>query len=153
MSTTPSPESADRFQVRPTSDSHFGWIRTRLSVERTMMAWIRTSVSLIGFGFTIVQFFQKLNDMAGVLPARRPEAPRYLGLMLIGAGLVSLLISCYQYRRIIRYLWGGSFRVLAGETDTADMPPVMQQSAVMAVAIAVFCIGLYAFGAVLLRFV
>jgi putative membrane protein len=42
--------SAGRFEVRVTSDSHFGWIRTRLSVERTMMSWIRTAVALIGTG-------------------------------------------------------------------------------------------------------
>ncbi|MGB0437426.1 MAG: DUF202 domain-containing protein, partial [Mycobacterium sp.] len=27
--------------------------RTRLAAERTLMAWIRTSTSLIAFGFTI----------------------------------------------------------------------------------------------------
>ena len=37
--------------------SHFAWLRTRASVERTLMSWIRTAVSLIGFGFAIVQFF------------------------------------------------------------------------------------------------
>ena len=56
----------DRFEVHMTSDSHFGWVRTRLAVERTMMSWIRTSVSMIGFGFTIlsailsVQQYRKL---------------------------------------------------------------------------------------------
>jgi putative membrane protein len=31
--------STGRFEVRATADTHFGWIRTRLSVERTMMSW------------------------------------------------------------------------------------------------------------------
>src|SRR5439155_17492757 len=61
--------SAGRFEVRVTSDSHFSWIRTRLSLERTMMSWIRTAVSLIGFGFAIVQFFERLQQMPGVRPA------------------------------------------------------------------------------------
>ncbi len=87
-----------RFEVRPTSDSHFGWIRTRLSLERTLMSWVRTSVALIGFGFTIVQFFEHLHA-EGVAPALRPQAPRYLGLALIAAGVVALLISVWQYRR------------------------------------------------------
>jgi uncharacterized membrane protein YidH (DUF202 family) len=34
--------------VRVTSDSHFGRIRTRLALERTLMAWVRTRVALIG---------------------------------------------------------------------------------------------------------
>ena len=63
---------ADRFEVRVTADSHFGWIRTRLSLERTMMSWVRTAVSLIGFGFAIVQFFERLQQM----PGARPLIPR-----------------------------------------------------------------------------
>jgi hypothetical protein len=31
-------QATDRFQVRATSDSHFGWIRTRLALERTLMS-------------------------------------------------------------------------------------------------------------------
>jgi putative membrane protein len=46
-----------RFEVRVTADSHFAWVRTRLSLERTMMSWLRTAVALIGFGFAIVQYF------------------------------------------------------------------------------------------------
>ena len=70
----------DRFEVRVTADTHFGWLRTRLSVERTLMSYLRTAVSLIGFGFTIVQFFERLPDLPGSKPAYFPEAPYYLGL-------------------------------------------------------------------------
>ena len=38
-------DNAARFEVRATADSHFGWIRTRLSVERTMMSWQRTATT------------------------------------------------------------------------------------------------------------
>jgi putative membrane protein len=31
---------AGRFEVRVTADSHFAWLRTRLALERTMMAWL-----------------------------------------------------------------------------------------------------------------
>jgi hypothetical protein len=31
---------AGRFEVRVTADSHFAWLRTRLSVERTLMSWV-----------------------------------------------------------------------------------------------------------------
>jgi uncharacterized membrane protein YidH (DUF202 family) len=78
-----------RFEVRVTADSHFGWIRTRLSVERTMMSWIRTAVSLIGFGFAIVQFFERLQQMPGITPASFPRAPQYLGLALISCGVLA----------------------------------------------------------------
>src|SRR5262245_9098946 len=91
-----------RFEVRVTSDSHFSWIRTRLSLERTLMSWVRTATALIGFGFTIVQFFERMHNMEGVQPALRPEAPRYLGLALIFSGIVALIISCWQYHYVER---------------------------------------------------
>ena len=70
-----SQSGAGRFEVRVTADTHFGWLRTRLSVERTMMSWVRTAVSLIGFGFAIVQFFERLQQMPGISPAAFPKAP------------------------------------------------------------------------------
>jgi putative membrane protein len=145
-------EPHGRFEVRVTSDSHFGWIRTRLAIERTLMSWMRTSVSLIGFGFTIVQFFQRLNGTEGVVPALRPEAPRQLGLALIGCGVLGLLISLAQYRRIVKYLWSEQFKVLAG-MESKDMAPIIAQSPVMAIVIAMIFIGVFAFGAVLMRLV
>jgi putative membrane protein len=80
MADAHSAPSAGRFEVRVTADSHFSWIRTRLSLERTMMSWIRTAVSLIGFGFAIVQFFKRLQQMPGGRNAVYPNArfPRRL---------------------------------------------------------------------------
>jgi inner membrane protein YidH len=134
-----------RFEVRPTSDSHFGWIRTRLSVERTLMSWVRTAVALIGFGFTIVQFFERLHEMAGTAPGLRPEAPRYLGLALIAAGVLALLISVWQYRSVVHYLWSKEYEPIAGFGDVVRMTPLY------AVVIALIFIGLFAFGAVFIR--
>src|SRR5215813_8842214 len=57
--------STGRFEVRVTADSHFSWVRTRLSVERTMMSWQRTAVALIGFGFAIVQYLEHLGQASG----------------------------------------------------------------------------------------
>ena len=64
--------NAGRFAVRVTVDSHFAWLRTRASVERTLMSWIRTAVSLIGFGFTIVEFFRRMEELPGTQP--RPSS-------------------------------------------------------------------------------
>jgi putative membrane protein len=139
--------AAGRFDVRITADSHFAWLRTRASLERTMLSWIRTAVSLIGFGFTIVQFFQRLQELPGVLPAMRPAAPRYLGLALIFCGVIALLVSIWQYHWTIRYLWSGSFAPLAGMTKEGFQTPIM------AVAVLLVLIGTFAFAAVLMRFV
>jgi len=132
-------------EVRTTSDSHFAWIRTRLSLERTMMSWVRTAVALIGFGFTIVQFFERLHSMESARPALRPEAPRYLGLALIAAGVLALLISIWQYRAVVRYLLSREFEPIAGIQE------VVRHTPLYAVSIAMIFIGLFAFGAVFLR--
>jgi putative membrane protein len=147
MTDTPAASGADRFEVRVTADSHFGWLRTRFSIERTMMAFQRTAVSLIGFGFAIFQFFERLQQMPGAKPATLPDAPRYLGLALIGCGVVALLISIWEYQWTIRYIWSGSFASLAGMTKEGLNTPVL------AVSILLTGVGLFAFFAVALRVV
>jgi putative membrane protein len=145
MSDPRSAPGAARFEVRVTADSHFAWVRTRLSVERTMMSWLRTAVALIGFGFAIVQYFNHLQEIPGARPAYLPTAPEYLGLALISCGILALVISLWQYFWTVRYLWGGSFSPIAGLTKEG------MQSPVIAVAILLIGIGIFAFFAVLFR--
>jgi putative membrane protein len=139
----------ERFDVRVTADSHFGWLRTRLSLERTMMAWIRTAVSLIGFGFAIVQFFERLQQMTDVRAANYPKAPQYLGLALIASGVLALIISIWQYRWTVHYMWGAPFTSIAGMRTGATTEQM--RSPIVGVAVLLTCIGLFAFFAVLLR--
>ena len=110
-----------------------------------MMAWLRTAVALIGFGFAIVEFFARFEQMSGTRPARLPTAPHYLGLALILCGILALLISIRQYRWGLRYLWGEPFTPVAGAADEGVNTPVI------AVAALLVLIGLFAFAAVLLR--
>jgi putative membrane protein len=144
---SPVAPSVDRFAVRLTADSHFSWLRTRLSLERTMMSWVRTAVSLIGFGFAIVQFFERFEQLPGATSARFPEAPKYLGLALIFCGVLALVVSIWEYRWTLRYLWGGSFTPLAGVTKEGLQTPIV------AIAVLLTLIGMFAFFAVLLRLV
>ena len=145
MARVPIAPEAARFEVRPTADTHWGWLRTRLSVERTMMSWLRPAVSLIGFGFAIVQFFERLGGMEGIEPAMRPQAPRYLGLALIAAGVLSLLISVWQSHTVIHYLRSGEFKAISGLGERPMHTPLY------VVSIALIFIGLFAFVAVLTR--
>jgi putative membrane protein len=145
MSNPSTETNQDRFQVKATAESHFAWLRTRLSVERTLMSWVRTGISLIGFGFTIVQFFDRVQDLPGVASARFPDAPRYLGLMLILCGIIALVVSVWEYQWTLRYLRGGSFSVIAGVTKEAKQTPLF------AVVIALIFVGIFAFLSVLVR--
>jgi putative membrane protein len=145
MADTRTVPGAGRFEVRATADSHFSWVRTRLSLERTMMSWLRTAVALIGFGFAIVQYLEHLEETPGARAAYLPHAPRYLGLALIACGILALVISIWQYFWTVRYMWGEPYTPLAGLTKEG------KQSPVIAVAIVLILIGLFAFFAVLLR--
>lgn len=136
--------SAGRFEVRTTADSHFGWIRTRLSVERTMMAWLRTATALIGFGFAIVQFFERLQSHEARSPYL-PNAPIYLGMALIACGVLALLVAIWEYRAVVRYLWSEPFGPIAGMAKEPANTPVL------AIGVLLIVIGLFAFFAVLLR--
>jgi putative membrane protein len=138
---------AARFDARVTANSHMAWVRTRLSLERTMMSWLRTAVSLIGFGFAIVQFFERLQQTPGARPAYLPGTPRYLGLSLISCGVLALLVSLWQYLWTVRYLWGETFAPIAGMTREGLHSPVVAVSGLLVL------IGLFAFLAVLLRLV
>jgi putative membrane protein len=71
--------------------------RTRLSADRTLMATIRTSLSLIGFGFTISRFFEELRK-AGTLKTAA-GAPHTFGLGLVVLGVCLLVVGIvYQVR-------------------------------------------------------
>src|SRR5271167_4034601 len=145
MADSPTAASAGRFEVRATAADHFAWVRTRLSIERTMMAWLRTATALIGFGFAIVQYLEHLQQIPGARPAYLPTSPEYLGLALISCGILALVISIWQYWWTVRYMWGEPFAPLVGLTKEG------MQSPVLAVAILLIFIGLFAFGAVLWR--
>jgi putative membrane protein len=136
---------AARFDVRATSESHFSWLRTRLSLERTLMSWVRTGTALIGFGFTIVTFFNQLLSMTDARPAVHPELSRHLGSSLIFSGVVALLIASWQYERMIRYLWDDEFEAIRGIDGHHRRTPLL------AVAILLAFIGLCALVAVNVR--
>jgi putative membrane protein len=60
--------------------------RTRLAHERTMMAWIRTSASMISFGFGIYKFFDYFKGDRPV--TQGIVTPRRFAIFLIATGLI-----------------------------------------------------------------
>jgi putative membrane protein len=137
--------SESDFKVEPTVGNHFAWMRTQMALQRTLMAATRTAVSLIGFGFTVAQFFEKLVVKAPVGGRLRPETPRNLGLALIAAGVVSLVIFTVQYQAATRYLSSGDYSSIAARTKL----PMNMSSYI--VAITVILIGVAAFVSVFAR--
>jgi putative membrane protein len=139
---TESESGPGRFDVTPTAESHFSWLRTRMSVERTLMSWVRTSIALIGFGFTIYQVLRSLSADAKIPPS---PSPRYLGLALIGTGIIGLVIGLIEYHSTVRYLWTKEFKSISGIGPSPGRTPLV------AVVYLLILIGIWAFGAVYLR--
>ena len=55
---------------------------------------VRTSVSMIGFGFTIYNFYRGfLEDLA----SGRQDAARNLGLALVAAGTLAMIVAIWNY--------------------------------------------------------
>ena len=81
-----------------------GYQRTRLAADRTLMAWIRTSVSMISFGFTIYKFFMYLRQSNIISGQLSLHGPRNLGLMLVGLGTLLLGIAIVEYLLYQRWL-------------------------------------------------
>jgi putative membrane protein len=77
--------------------------RTRMASERTLMAWVRTALSMISFGFTIYKFLQVLQEQS-TLPVIRPQAPRDVGLALTGIGTFAVIIACIQHWKYVKKL-------------------------------------------------
>ena len=125
--------------------NYFSWLRTLLATERTLKAETRTSVSLIAFGFTIVQFFEKLRAMSTPGHPVRAETPRDLGITLIALGVGSALISLWQYRRLVNRLWSTDLSAFTGEEKRPQWTPT-------AIVLSAIClIGIFALVAVLMH--
>jgi putative membrane protein len=75
--------------------------RTRLAAERTLMAWLRTALSMITFGFTIYKFLQAIQAQ-GTVPGMHPHSARIMGLALVGIGTFALLFAIVQHWKYIR---------------------------------------------------
>jgi putative membrane protein len=79
--------------------------RVLFAAERTLLAWQRSSLALMGFGFVIERFSLFLSALR-----REPENPGHhlfsllvgVALILIGAGVA--LASGISYRRFVRTL-------------------------------------------------
>jgi putative membrane protein len=79
-------------------------LRLHQANERTMLAWIRTGIALMAFGFAIARFAVFLRQIAGVREVT-VLAPRELGSAWVGAALVALgmlanFLATIRYGRI-----------------------------------------------------
>ena len=113
--------------------------RTREAADRTLMAWIRTCLSLIGFGFGIAKFRDVLVE-AGLHHGRESvHSTLIFGLSFITLGVFGLLAAVVQHWRILQHIKLGNFQY------TGFRPLVM------IAAIILLLIGVFAFISILAK--
>lgn len=79
--------------------------RVLFAAERTLLAWNRTSLGLIAFGFVIERSGFLLNVLGRESEKFSTYGPTFiLGLMFIMIGALSAGVSAYQFSRVLSTL-------------------------------------------------
>ncbi|MFN8619765.1 MAG: DUF202 domain-containing protein [Chloroflexota bacterium] len=93
-------------------------VRDHLANERTLLAWQRTALALVGLGFVVDRFaFDGVTERAAMGTA--------LGLALIVAGAITAVVGVWRFRTVERQI------------DAADYRPAILAHLVFAIAIVV----------------
>lgn len=113
--------------------------RTREAADRTLNAWIRTSVSLIGFGFAIAKCYEYVETGYQGWTGKILDplhTPLFLGGAFIILGLLGTSAAVVQYGRILDRIRSGRFTYM----EPRRLPQIM--------AISVLLMGLFGLVAV-----
>jgi putative membrane protein len=116
-------ERTTQSQLASDIQTRFAWLRTRMALQTTLAAWVRTATSLIGFGFAIVQFLDHFGRLESGGAPKAPHLARIVGLVLISAGSLTTAIATWEYRTAVKYLEGDNFRGVAGIPTLLREPP------------------------------
>ena len=117
------------FGKQPYSPERDAEIREHLANERTLLAWVRTGVSLLSVGFVI--------ERAGALAAGAmasggqdmASASEVFGLALIALGCLTLVMGSVQFFRNRRMITNGVF-----DTNATPYMAIVAGSLLLAVA-------------------
>jgi uncharacterized protein (DUF302 family)/uncharacterized membrane protein YidH (DUF202 family) len=78
-----------------------------LAAERTLLAWIRTGLALMGFGFVVARFglfLQQLQAMQRALAAQSYGLSLWFGTALIAVGVIVNVFAGWHHLRLVREL-------------------------------------------------
>jgi putative membrane protein len=83
--------------------------------ERTFLAWLRTSIALIGFGFAIARFGLFLGQLNIALSKQEPTVHPFfnsenLGLSLVVFGIVSIALAAWRYNQVFWQIERGDYQ-------------------------------------------
>jgi inner membrane protein YidH len=103
--------------------------------ERTFLAWVRTGVAVIAFGFVIERFnlfLLSLLNTASLDPMRRSQLERlsgpsthYEGLTLIVVGIILLIVAALRFVRTERLLADPEVHARAGASAEVILSAIL----------------------------
>src|ERR1700743_3559744 len=89
-----------------------------LANERTFLAWIRTSIALMGFGFVVVKFSLFVKELSLAVAGKQVIASTgfsaIIGISLVAVGALAALVGYMRYKRIEKQLLNQAFHQQSG---------------------------------------
>ena len=73
--------------------------RNRAAAERTTLAWIRTALALISFGFGLDKIISAIRNAGGEGNTSQDVGVQLMSMGFIGVGIFTLLIAMRQHKR------------------------------------------------------
>ena len=73
--------------------------RNRAAAERTTLAWIRTALALISFGFGLDKIISAIRNAGGDGNTSQDVGVQLMSMGFIGVGIFTLLIAMRQHKR------------------------------------------------------
>ncbi len=83
--------------------------RVALAAERTLLAWVRTALAMMGFGFVVARFGLFLRELAEASPTPRQSfgMSLWIGTGLVILGAVVALLAAIKHIRFLTQLERG----------------------------------------------
>ena len=114
--------------------------RNRDAAERTLMAWIRTCLSLISFGFGLDKIIAAIDRAAASGDVQAQRGVQLVAAGFVLTGILAMVGATVQYRRELRRLHHNDYVY-------RDKPQLAAATAVLITLIGVVALLLVAFGA------
>lgn len=83
--------------------------RIAFAAERTLLAWVRTGLAMMGFGFVVARFGWLMRELG--VAATTEAAPRSValgsGIALVALGVLTNIVGAAQHERNMKRLRAG----------------------------------------------
>ena len=109
--------------------------RNREAADRTLLAWIRTSLAMISLGFGIERLGQAAIAFDGRMAGFSPLKTRLFGASLIVLGIAATLGGLWEHRQVLVAIGRDDYRY-------SDRPPIARYMGVALVIVGVAALAM-----------